>query len=205
MKLGFDIKKNKDEIFLQRTTKETNIVVIVNQIERKNLDVDTSIPFLNHMIETLSWRANLNIGVELNSEVKLNHPVAEDTGIVIGRAVLELYKSKIVEGVEGFGFARGIIDEAFADATISIEGRTNYYVDGPSFENVDGMSGYDLVAFLEGFCQGCKCTLRLNYSGKDPHHTWEAAFRAIGLAIRNTLESNNWRKEAISGMKGTLE
>ena len=37
MKLGIDIKKNKDEIILQRTTKETNIVVIVNQIERKTL------------------------------------------------------------------------------------------------------------------------------------------------------------------------
>ncbi|MFW6122402.1 MAG: hypothetical protein ACOC80_16095, partial [Petrotogales bacterium] len=98
-----------------------------------------------------------------------------------------------------------VIDEAFADAAISIEGRVNYFIDGPEFKNVDGASEYDLISFLEGFSQGCKCTLRVNYSGKDPHHSWEAAFRALGLAIRKTLEPNSWRKRTISGMKGTLE
>jgi imidazoleglycerol phosphate dehydratase HisB len=109
------------------------------------------------------------------------------------------------EGIEGFGFTRGIIDEAYADAAISIEGRTNSFIDGPSFENVDGTSSYDLVAFLEGFCQGCKCTLRVSYSGKNPHHSWEAVFRALGCAIQKAFEPNNWRKETISGLKGTLD
>lgn len=205
MKLGIKIQKNKEEIKLQRTTKETTIIANLNSIKEKQLAVKTTIPFLDHMIETLGWRANLNIGVQVESAVKLNHPIVEDTGIALGRIILEFYKTKMAVGVEGCGFARGIIDEAYADVAISIEGRNNSFIDGPSFENVDGISGYDLVAFFEGFCQGCKCTLKVSYSGKDPHHSWEVVFRAFGFAIRKAFEPNNWRKGTISGIKGTLD
>ena len=205
MKLGFDIKINAEEVEVQRTTKETKVTVTVNTIKDKQLKLETTFPFLNHMIETLAWQANLNIGVRFDSEIGLGHPVAEDIGITLGRAILELYKSKLSKGLEGFGFARGVLDEAVADAVISIEGRAYSAIDGPVFENVDGMSGYNLIAFLEGFCQGCKCTLRVEYYGKDPHHCWEAVFRALGLAMRKTFESNIWRKGTTVGLKGTLE
>ena len=156
MKLGVDIKIDAEEVKVQRTTKETRVTVDVNTVKDKQLKVETTVPFLNHMIETFAWQANLNIGVRFDSEIGLGHPVAEDIGITLGRAILELYKSKLSEGLEGFGFARGVLDEAVADAVISIEGRAYSAIDGPVFENVDGISGYNLVAFLEGFCQGCK-------------------------------------------------
>jgi len=205
MNLGINIQKGKDEIKIQRNTNETKVSVIVNQIQNKKFKAKTSIPFLNHMIETLAFRANLNIGIKIDSDLELNHTLAEDAGITIGKAVLELYKFRLKEGIEGFGSAKGIIDEAFADATLSIEGRSNYFINGPKFENVDGSSGYDLIAFLQGFTQGCTCTLRINYYGEDPHHTFEAVFRAVGFAIRKAIEKNSWRKETISGLKGTLE
>ena len=205
MRLGYEITVEKDEIIIQRTTKETKIKVIVSQRKNKKPSIQTSFQFLNHMIDTISWRANLNIGIQVESEIKLSHTLSEDAGITIGRAILELYKSKIVEGVEGYGYARGILDEACADVALSIEGRVNYVINGPDFEKVEDVSGYDLIAFLEGFCQGCKCTLRTDFTGKDPHHTWEAVFRALGIAIKNTLESNIWRKKSISGIKGTID
>lgn len=205
MKLGFEIKTRAEEVEVKRITRETIVNVSVNTIKNKPLRVETAIPFLDHMVETFAWWTNLNIGVQFDSEIDLSHPIAEDVGITLGRAILELYKSKLSIGVEGFGFARGLIDEAFADAVISIEGRVHSFIDGPIFENVDGMSGYNLVAFLEGFSQGCKCTLRITYSGRDPHHCWEAVFRALGLVIRRALELNIWRKGAIPGIKGTLE
>lgn len=205
MKLGIDIKGNTDKMEVQRTTKETTIIVCINQIKNKKLVVNTLNPFLDHMIETLAWRANLNVGVQINSKTNYGHTITEDIGITFGLALLELYKSKIPNGVEGFGYAFGILDEACASAAISIEGRANHFIEGPSFENIDGTNGYNLTSFFEGFCQGCKCTLRINFSGKDPHHSWESVFRAFGLAIRKTLEPNIWRKDTISGLKGTLE
>lgn len=205
MNLGVNVKRNTNEIKVTRTTKETKISVSVNTIKEKSLGVKTTIPFLDHMIETLAWRANLNIGVKIESKVNLEHTIAEDIGITLGCAILELFKIKSSDGIEGFGFAKGVIDEAFADAIISIEGRVNCFISGPEFQNVDGISGYSLAAFLEGFSQGCKCNLRLEYSGKDPHHSWEAAFRAFGYALRNAFSENKWRKGTLSALKGTLE
>ncbi|UCF50523.1 MAG: hypothetical protein JSU91_03310 [Thermoplasmatales archaeon] len=205
MKYGIDLKKSINEVQVTRTTKETKISVSINSIKGKTLDVNTSIPFLNHMIETLGWRANLNIGVKILFKVDLEHTITEDIGISLGCAILELFKMKMSKGLEGFGFAKGIIDEARAEVILSIEGRVSCFTRGPKFENIDGISSYCLVAFLKGFCQGNRCTLHLNYSGEDPHHTWEAIFRALGYAIQNIFQENEWRKGTISAMKGTLD
>jgi len=205
MKLGVNVKRDTNEIVVTRNTNETNISVKVNMIQKKPLEIDTTIPFLDHMIETLAWRANINIGVKIDKKVKLQHTIAEDVGITLGKSIYELFKVEIANGIEGFGFSKAILDEAIAEAIISIEGRINYIINGPEFQDVDGISGYNLVAFLEGFCQGCKCTLRLDYSGKDPHHSWEASFRALGYAIKNAFKKNVWRKGTISAIKGILE
>ena len=205
MKLGVDVKRNSDEIVVTRNTNETNITVKVNMIQKKPLEIDTTIPFFNHMIETLAWRANINIGVKIDKKVNLLHTIAEDIGITLGKSIYELFKAEVSNGIEGFGFSKAILDEANAEAIISIEGRINYTINGPEFQDVDGISGHNLVAFLEGFCQGCKCTMRLDYSGKDPHHSWEAAFRALGYALKNVFKKNKWRKGTISALKGTLE
>lgn len=205
MKLGYNVSKDDKQIRVQRTTKETTIKVILNQIQEKTLQVQTPFQFLNHMIETLSWRAKLNIEVTTDSNIGLSHSLSEDTGITIGRAILELYTSKISEGVEGCGTAKGILDESIADVTISIEGRANFFINEPSIDKVEDITGYDLIAFLEGFCQGCNCTLHINYTGMDPHHMWESVFRAFGIAIRNALKKNRWQKNTISGLKGTID
>jgi len=205
MKLGYKITKNNNQIEIQRNTKETKIIVILNNIKNKKLNVETNLEFLNHMIETLAWNANLNIGVKIDTNTKLRHPIAEDAGITLGRGFLEFYKIKIKNGIEGNGFSRGIIDEAYSDTAISIEGRSYCFIEIPYFENVEDVNNFDLKAFLEGFTQGCRCTLQIRSNGKDPHHTWEAVFRSLGQAIRKALKSNNWRKNTIIGLKGTLE
>ena len=138
------------------------------------------------------------------SESLLKHAYAVEAGM---RAYAEKYNEDVEADIRAiYGKAIGITSpEAIAEAIISVEGRPNYIINGPEFQDVDGISGYNLVAFLEGFCQGCKCTLRLEYSGKDPHHSWEAAFRAFGYALKNVFKKNEWRIGTISGLKGTLE
>jgi len=205
MNLGIETSEENGETEVRRTTAETNINVRLNGVKGRKLKNDTSLPFLDHMLDTLAWRACLNIGAEVETGERLRHPIAEDVGITVGIAVLELFRSKLPDGVEGFGFAKGAIDEASADVALSIEGRANSFIDGPEFTDVEGMSGYDLIAFLEGFSQGCKCTLQVEFKGRDPHHTWEAVFRGLGLALREALRPNEWRKGSIPGLKGTLE
>ena len=64
----------------------------------------------------------------------------------------------------------------------------------------------DLVAFFEGFAHGARATVRLDVlEADDPHHAWEAAFRAFGRALRVALAGNRWRVGMTAGVKGTLD
>ena len=64
-------------------------------------------------------------------------------------------------------------------------------------ENVEDMLTEDCVAFVEGLSQGLGATIHLDIlKGHDPHHCWEAAFRALGEAINQTFEENTWRRAA---------
>ncbi len=205
MKLGYEVITNDEELKVTRRTKETFVTVRLNTKKDRPLEIKTPIPFQDHMIDTIAWRASMNIGVTIEESSGLTHPIAEDVGITLGRAVLELYRSKSDQGTEGFGSARGMIDEAIAEVSMSLEGRANTFIEGPEFDMVDGMSSHDILAFLEGFSQGCKCTLRVEFKGRDPHHSWEAVFRAFGLCLRDVLQRNDWMKGSISGLKGILE
>jgi imidazoleglycerol-phosphate dehydratase len=102
------------------------------------------------------------------------------------------------------------MDEAFATAALSFEGRSMHFIDrdspGSQLEWVEDMLGADMVAFYEGFAQGARCTLRLRVSdGKDPHHSWEAAARAFAVALRGCFAPMAFRAGLTAGVKGTLD
>ncbi|MFH1586512.1 MAG: hypothetical protein ABID38_01495 [Candidatus Diapherotrites archaeon] len=208
MNLGIEVKKSTNkEVEIERKTQESEVRVVIG----KDSEIDTSLNFLNHMIETISFRSGIPIGISFKgSGPVLEHVIAEDSGIAIGRAMLELFKNRIKIGVNGSGYSIQVIDEAMAVAAISIEGRANCFINrncnGANKEIVEDMKADDLVAFLDGLSQGMKSTIRINIEqGIDAHHTWEAGFRALGEAIGLALRKNESRKGMIAGLKGTLE
>ena len=78
--------------------------------------------------------------------------------------------------------------------------------EGSRLEQVEDMTGADMVAFYEGFAQGARCTLRLRVAeGRDPHHSWEAAARAFAVALRGCFVPLPWRAGLTVGVKGTLD
>jgi imidazoleglycerol-phosphate dehydratase len=102
------------------------------------------------------------------------------------------------------------MDEASAVAQISFEGRSMAVVQrggAAALERVEDVLCVDLVAFFEGFSQGGRCTvhLRIDDGARDPHHAWEAAFRAFGRALRAALAPNPRRAGRTAGVKGTLD
>ena len=194
-----------------RKTKESEIFASVRE-EEKECEIDTGRMFLNHMAETIAFRSNLRIKLNVkNQEKLLEHVIAEDCGITLGRAFQKMLKEKMNEtGIEGSGSAIGIIDEAFATVAVSVEGRVGAFIDlkceGAKSALVEDMQSCNLVAFLEGFSQGCGCTIQIiAEKGRDPHHAWEAIFRAFGEALGKTLQKNERRKGRIVGLKGTME
>jgi len=213
MEYGIKINKKNAIVAVERTTKESKITVQI--LERNNskpmLKVNTGINFLNHMLETLAFRSEFNINVEVKQEINfLRHVVAEDTGIVAGTAFFKIFEEKMKEGIRGNGFFSAVIDEAQTFVSISVEGRPNLYFDkisnGLKMNEVEDMHSADLKNFLSGFALGMKATIHINSEfGEDPHHAWESVFRALGEAIKEMFAKDNKRKNLITGVKGTIE
>lgn len=168
----------------------------------------TPIPFLNHMIEHIAYRAGFNIKTTTElTDFTLVHVIAEDLGIALGKAVKEYVDT--TDGTYGYGDAIGIIDEAKAEVVMSFESRA--YVDIDYHGNIipsetEGMLSEDLETFLEGFVQGAMCTLHVDlYKGNNGHHIWEAIFRAFGSALNKVVAVEESRKGKTSGVAGKIE
>lgn len=199
----------KNKVTVIRRTSETEIRVSINKgklAENYRKKIRTPLPFLNHMIEHIAWRAALNIDIELSfDEFELCHLVCEDVGMTLGKAVGEFVRLNLPSG---YGFATGIIDEAAADAVISFEDRALFVFDSvvKYAESVEGMPSEELLTFLDGFAQGARCTLQVNLRrGENGHHIWEAVYRAVGIALMQALNVDKEREGLTSGVAGKVE
>ncbi len=168
----------------------------------------TPIPFLNHMIEHIAYRAGFNIRTTTElTDFTLVHVIAEDLGIALGKAVKEYIDT--TDGAYGYGDAVGIIDEAKAEVAMSFESRA--YVDIDYHKNTipsetEGMLSEDLQTFLEGFAQGAMCTLHVDLlKGSNGHHIWEAIYRAFGSALNRVVAIDESRIGKTSGVAGKIE
>jgi len=212
MGYGITITRKEDIIVIERTTKESKIIAQIWERKDENLDlkINTGINFLNHMIETLSFRSECNINLDVYGKNLLKHVIAEDTGIVIGNGFFKIFEEKMKEGIRGNGSFSAVIDEAQSTVSISVEGRPGLYFDkisnGLRNENVEDMLSTDLKNFLSGFALGMRATIHINSEfGEDPHHSWESVFRALGEAIKEMFEKDEKRKNLIPGLKGTID
>jgi imidazoleglycerol-phosphate dehydratase len=205
------VERDGDVYRAYRESREAVIKVAIDFGERRQAKLQTSIHFFDHMLEMLGWYGDFV--VDASYEVRtfaLMHVVTEDIGLALGAACAYAIHAGIADGVESSGFAHGVIDEASAFSQISFEGRSNAFVTragAAALESVEDMHAVDLTAFFEGFSQGGRCTvhLALNEGSRDPHHAWEAGFRAFARALRSALTANPRRAGMTAGVKGTLD
>lgn len=201
-----------NEIKVTRKTTESQMSVVLSEPPLKadyRSKINSPIIFLNHMIEHIAWRSGLNIEIDVRlDKFFLAHVVCEDLGIALGKAVGEYVKCKKANGINGYGEASSIIDEAKAQCLISFESRS--YLDFTSVVEIpaeaEDMHSEDLQVFLDGFAQGANCTLHVDIQkGKNAHHIWEATYRAFGLCLNDALYENPSRKNMTSGVAGSID
>ena len=198
----------KNPVTVTRKTTESGISVTIEKGDLRDgyrKEIQTPLPFLNHMIEHIAWRGGLNIRIRLElDEFYLTHVICEDVGMTLGKAVNHFVNENILSG---YGEGKGIIDEAKAEAVISFEDRSlldfTAAVEIPA--TVEGMPSEDVLTFLDGFVQGARCTLHLDVEkGVNGHHIWEAAYRAVGIALGRALSADENRKGKTSGVAGKV-
>lgn len=212
MELGVRVEERTPvKAVVERRTKETTVRVVVEDGPRRDWRIDTGSQFLNHMIEMLAFYSGLNIDASVEfTGFRLMHTAAEDLGLTMGAALRAIMAERIREsGCRCHGFAQAVLDEAWSQARLSYEGRAYSRIErlgAPMFGWAEDIREEFLKSFIDGLAQGMRSTIHVDLmKGEDPHHIWESAFRALGAALHEILQPDEWRKGSVAGVKGTAE
>jgi len=158
-----------------RQTKETTIRVEITR-DAGTIDVSTTIPFLDHMLSTLARYSGL--GVRIAATGDLAHHISEDVAITLGAAVAAYLPASAAR----YGDRTIPMDDALVHCALDIGGRAFYRGPLPAV-------AYD--HWMRSFADNARATLHLRVlRGTDRHHVVEAAFKALGLALRDALQES---------------
>uniref|UniRef100_A0A832MK95 Imidazoleglycerol-phosphate dehydratase n=1 Tax=Eiseniibacteriota bacterium TaxID=2212470 RepID=A0A832MK95_UNCEI len=156
----------------ERSTRETTVRVRVAR-GRGAAAIATGERFLDHMLATLARYAALDLEVEARGD--LRHHLIEDSAIVLGEALA----AEAGAAIARYGARTVPMDDALVEAALDLGGRPYYR--GPLPSRL-----YD--HWMRSFADHARLTLHVRVlRGRDRHHVIEAAFKAVGLALRDAL------------------
>ncbi len=187
----------------ERTTRETSITLSVDMAQAPEPEIDTGLPFFDHMLRAMSFHGCLGLKVSARGDLEVDaHHTVEDIGIVLGDALREIRDANPT--IRRFGHAAVPMDDALAEATVDFGGR-GYLVYNLTFPQA--YAGTFQLALLREFFHGLSarglCNLHLNGRyGENGHHLAEAAFKALGLAVQSAFAPGPYRSKAST--KGSL-
>lgn len=157
---------------VERVTKETTIRVEA-VIGTGVAVVDTTVPFLDHMLVALAKYSGVDLTVSAKGD--LRHHIIEDVALTVGQAIAGI----VPVGAARYGERTVPMDEALVQAVLDAGGRPFYQGPVPS-------SLYE--HWFRSFCDAARFTLHIRvFRGKDRHHVVEAAFKALGFCLRQAL------------------
>jgi imidazoleglycerol-phosphate dehydratase len=161
-----------DRTIVERSTRETEIRLEMQRGDGKG-DVATGVPFLDHMMVTFARYSGLDITLRARGD--LRHHIIEDVAIAMGAAVAGV----VGDATARYGDRTIPMDDALVQVCVDMGGRPFYGGRVPS-----GI--YD--HWMRSFADNARATIHVRVlRGTDRHHIVEAAFKALGLAIRSAM------------------
>lgn len=189
---------------VERNTKETQIKVSVNLDGTGELNVDTGVPFLDHMLDQIARHGLIDLHVKAVGDLHIDeHHTVEDLGITLGQA---FNKALDRTGIRRYGHAYVPLDEALSRVVIDFSGRPGLEYHVPFTRATVGGFDVDLFReFFQGFVNHALMTLHIdNLRGQNSHHQIETIFKAFGRALRMAIEIDPRCSDVIPSTKGTL-
>jgi imidazoleglycerol-phosphate dehydratase len=196
---------------VERKTKESDIVVELDLDGTGIVDIDTGVPFFDHMLTSLGSHASFDLTVHAKGDIEIEgHHTVEDTAIVLGQALGQALGDK--KGIRRFGDAFIPMDESLAHAAVDVSGRPYFVHTGEpesmvSFTIAGTGAPYHTVInrhVFESLAFNARIALHVRtLYGRDPHHITEAQYKAVARALRQAVEYDA-RVTGVPSTKGTL-
>ena len=190
---------------VNRNTAETKIAVTVNLDGTGAYRVATGIGFLDHMLEQLSRHSLIDLDLAVEGDLHIDqHHTTEDSALAIGEAVSKALADR--RGIMRYGTAYAPMDEALTRAAVDISGRPFLVWKLGFTQEKLGEWDTELVEhWFHSFAQTAGLTLHVeNLYGRNNHHLVESAFKALARALRQAVEIDPRKADAVPSTKGVL-
>jgi imidazoleglycerol-phosphate dehydratase len=175
---------------IKRKTNETDIELLLNLDGAGIVNINTGIPFFDHMLTSFSKHSKIDMDLKVDGDIEVDyHHTIEDTGIAIGEAIKKALGDK--KGIERFGDASVPLDEALSIVCLDISGRS-YLFFGVEFTRADDGSDvnpYLFEEFFRGLVSTAQITLHIDtIRGNNSHHIIESIFKAFAKAFQKAVK-----------------
>jgi imidazoleglycerol-phosphate dehydratase len=194
----------KRQATVRRQTAETNVRATIVIDGSGTPDVQTGIPFFDHMLTLLTKHSLFDLQVEAEGDLAVdNHHTVEDVGIVLGDALKRALGDKL--GLKRYGWALLPMDESLVEVALDLSGRFYLEFDGPNFSQPIGTFDFQLVEeFLRAFAANAGMNLHVTVRrGRNAHHVAEAIFKGLAKALDQACQVDG-RVFGVPSSKGVL-
>ena len=197
------LERDARRVRVTRRTRETEVTIALDLDGTGRADVSTGIGFYDHLLSSLAHHGLFDLEVRATGDLHVDeHHTVEDVALVLGSAFAEALGDRA--GIRRFGDSAVPMDEALATAVIDVGGRPYAVIDLPFRGERAGALPLQLVDHaLEAFARTAGATLHVRGSGRNDHHLAEAAFKALGRALREACEPDP-RRSGVASTKGSL-
>jgi imidazoleglycerol-phosphate dehydratase len=190
---------------ITRTTAETDITVDIDLDGTGTYHNETGVGFFDHMLDQLARHALIDMTVSAKGDLHIDdHHTVEDTGIALGQALAKAMGDK--RGIRRYGACLLPMDDALVRAALDLSGRPYLVWDVQMTAARIGTFDTELVReFFQAFATHGGITLHVSLlHGLNSHHIAEAVFKAVARALRDALETDPRKADAVPSTKGTL-
>lgn len=187
-----------------RITKETEITLTINLDGQGKNQIDTGIPFFDHMLNGFARHGLFDLDVKVKGDLEVDcHHTVEDTGIVLGQAIANALGDKA--GIKRYGSFLLPMDETLALCAIDLSGRPYLKYDAEfTVERIGDLDTEMIREFFYAVSYSAAMNLHLKIlDGGNNHHMAEALFKAFGKALDAATMEEPRMKEVWS-TKGSL-
>lgn len=187
---------------LSRATGETDVMVALAIDGSGVLKVKTGLGFLDHMLAALGRHSGFDLEIRATGDTEVDdHHTVEDCAIVLGRALDDALGDR--SGITRFGSAYAPLDESLTRAVVDLSGRPWPEIAIPfSRPTVGEVATENIIHFLRSFAIEARMALHVDLiRGDNDHHKAESAFKALALALRQSVVL---RDEGVPSTKGSL-
>jgi imidazoleglycerol-phosphate dehydratase len=188
----------------ERKTKETEIAIELDLDGSGNAEIETGMPFFNHMLEIFARHGLFDLKLKAKGDIQVDyHHTVEDVGLTLGQAFKQALGDKA--GISRFGEATIPLDEALTQVVVDLSGRPYLAYNVKIRPGRVGDFDTDLPhEFFQAFANQLGMNLHINVSqGENPHHIIEASFKALARAMEKATRVDR-RIKGVLSTKGSL-